>query len=448
MNLSQRQELLNVIQDFEGKDFESVFIKKYADTATIDSIQVQDYSVAELLALSKKAVGQLKTRVSIDDWQILPITQNLNEFGNCNIISVIKNITNRLMSSDYLNAIISIKALVYYEMLNGFWYLPKKIELGIRESSLKKLEERALVMMFHIEERQNKTNQLIDEIAILKDTLNQYLKDKLGEFELLKQNQGQSNMILTEIGNINSDAAAELKKITAVRDQCDNIIEKLREEQSSIVVQQNEIDKRNDAIKQTNEKLRSDVEAEADSVKQIYETTEKYKTEVSKMMGFIADGTLGHSFHQRKKETINSMGWWITGTIVSLVALVVWVTIVFTCLSANTGNVWADIIINALKSSPIAFLFAYALKQISKERKILEEYAYRESVALTLTAYLEQFENEDNDDKKNLLSQTVEKLYAKPVMTDTDPSASININSKDFTEMISKLAEAIKVIKK
>ena len=65
-----------------------------------------------------------------------------------------------------------------------------------------------------------------------------------------------------------------------------------------------------------------------------------------------------------------------------------------------------------------------------------------------LTAYFEQFENEDNVDKKNLLSQTVENLYAKPVLTDTDSSASININSKDFTGMISKLAEAIKVIKK
>lgn len=187
---------------------------------------------------------------------------------------------------------------------------------------------------------------------------------------------------------------------------------------------------------------------EAESIAHIYETTEKYKIEVSKMMGFIADGTLSHSFHQRKNDVANSMGWWITAAISSLILLVVWVSIVFTCLSANTGNVWADIIINTLKSSPIAFLFAYALKQVSKEKSILEEYAYRESVALTLTAYLEQFENEDNVDKKNLLSQTIEKLYTKPIVSGIESTTSIKINSKDFVEVLSNLTDAIKLIKK
>ena len=71
MNLSQRQDLLNVIQEFETKDFESEFAKKYADTATIDSVVVTDYSVAELFALARKAVSQLKNRLMAADWQVM-----------------------------------------------------------------------------------------------------------------------------------------------------------------------------------------------------------------------------------------------------------------------------------------------------------------------------------------------------------------------------------------
>lgn len=448
MNLSQRQELLNVIQDFEVKDFEIEFLKKYSEIATIDSFQVQDYSAAELFSLAKKSVSQFKNRLMMDDWQVLPITQSLNEYGNCNIISIIQNVTVRLMNGDYHNAINSIKALVYYEMLNGFWYQPRKIELGIRESTLRKLEERASIMMSHIEHRQNKLNQLIDEIESIKNNLNQYTKEKKSEYDLLQQNQKQSTNLLTDIEGVYDQANAELNKITDLQKQCDTIIDQLEEEQNHAVEQQNEIDKHNKDLKNTIEELDRKVCYEAESIARVYETTEKYKIEVSKMMGFIADGTLSHSFHQRKNDVANSMGWWITAAISSLILLVVWVSIVFTCLSANTGNVWADIIINSLKSSPIAFLFAYALKQISKEKSILEEYAYRESVALTLTAYLEQFENEDNVDKKNLLSQTIEKLYTKPIVSGIESTTSIKINSKDFVEVLSNLTDAIKLIKK
>ena len=154
MNLSQKQSILNVIESFEKTDFESAFAQKYKDTATIDSVSAADYSVAELFALSRKSVEQLKNRLNSDDWQVLPLAQNLNEYGNVNLNSVITNITSRLYNCNYNDAATSIKALVYYEMLNGFWNICKRIDLGVRENTLSKLEQRATLMMTHTEERQ------------------------------------------------------------------------------------------------------------------------------------------------------------------------------------------------------------------------------------------------------------------------------------------------------
>ena len=187
--------------------------------------------------------------------------------------------------------------------------------------------------------------------------------------------------------------------------------------------------------------------SESAKVKEAFETVTHHKDEVARMMGYIADGTLSHSFNHRKKEVTNSIRWWGFWTILSLVALVVWIYVVFTYFPAHTSNEWVNVIINSVKSSPLAFVFGYALTQLSKERLIKEEYAYREAVALTLTAYLEQLDGEDKSDKKNLLLQTVEKLYTKPLVAKGDTLSPIKIKSKDFMDVITNLSEAIKTIK-
>lgn len=447
MNLSQKQSLLNIIEAFEKTDFETAFANKYKDTATINSVSAADYTVAELLALSRKSVDQLKNRLNADDWQVLPISQNLNEYGIVSVNNVIVNISNYLVNCNYNNAAISIKALVYYEMLNGFWVAPKKIDLGVRENTLSKLEQRASLMMTHAEERQNKINELIGEVEKVKEALAAFKAEKEAEFKTLKQNQSESNTLLSDIKNLKNQADNTNSTINSINTQCDAVLKKIKEEQESVDKQQKEIYRQNEEIDATNKRLSSEVASESAKVKEAFDTVTLHKDEVAKMMGYIADGTLSHSFNHRKKEVTKSIRWWGFWTILSLVALVVWIYIVFTCLSAHTSNEWVNLIVNSVKSSPLAFVFAYALKQLSKERLIKEEYAYREAVALTLTAYLEQLDGEDNTDKKNLLLQTVEKLYTKPLVAKGETLSPIKIKSKDFMDVMTNLTEAIKAIK-
>ena len=216
----------------------------------------------------------------------------------------------------------------------------------------------------------------------------------------------------------------------------------MKEEQVSIDKQQKEILRQNEEIDSTNKRLSNEVASESIKVKEAFETEANHKDAVAKMMGYIADGTLSHSFNRRKQEITNSIRWWGFWTILSLVALVAWIYVVFTYFPAQTSNEWVNVIINSVKSSPIALVFVYALKQLSKERLIKEEYAYREAVALTLTAYLEQLE--DNTDKKNLLLQTVEKLYTKPIVAKVESDSPLKISSKDLKDVITEAFKAIK----
>ncbi|MBO5614247.1 MAG: hypothetical protein J5905_07070 [Prevotella sp.] len=447
MNLSQKQNILNTIESFEKANFEIAFAKRYKDTATIDSVSIADYSVAELFALARKSVEQLKNRLNADDWQVLPLTQNLNEYGNANINNIVANITNRLNSCNYNEAAFYIKTLVYFEMLNGFWSMPKRIDLGVRENTLSKLEQRSALMMTLAEERQKRINDLIEEVEKIKESLVTFKAEKMTEFTTLKQNQSESNTLLLDIRNLKSQANNTYSTINTINTQCDTILKKLNEEQESVDKQQKEMLRQNEEINSTNKQLSDEVASESAKIREVLDTVLNHKDEVAKMMGYIADGTLSHSFNRRKKEVTESIHWWGGWTILSLFALLGWIYVVFTYFPAHTNNEWINVIINSVKSSPLAFVFGYALTQLSKERLIKEEYAYREAVALTLTAYLEQLDGENNADKRNLLLQTVEKLYTKPIVAKEETASPLKISSKDLAKVISDLTEVVKTIK-
>ena len=157
-----------------------------------------------------------------------------------------------------------------------------------------------------------------------------------------------------------------------------------------------------------------------DLIQSGYDSVSSHVEEVRKMMGYIADGTLSHSFNKRKNNIKKSKNIWMWISLFTLLGLIAWVCVVFKCLSANTGIVWADILINGIKATPLAFAFGFAITEYSKERNLLEEYAFREAVAVTLTAYLEQLNGDNTEEQKKLLANTVEKLYTKPIISNKE----------------------------
>ena len=193
--------------------------------------------------------------------------------------------------------------------------------------------------------------------------------------------------------------------------------------------------------------IRVEADNMIESISSNFATVSKYTTEVKNMMGYIKDGTLAHSFNKRKGEVETRVKWWtkISGGL--LVLMVIWICVVFFKLSANTGYAWADIIINGIKSSPLVFAFGYALNEMSKERNLLEEYAFREAIAVTLTAYLEQLKDtEDGKSCEALLTSTIEKLYTKPVISNKEYKM-INFSAKDAKDILSDAANVIKSAK-
>ena len=443
MNATQRQNILDAIDEFKKTDFETPFQNKYKDTSTIDNVVVADYSISALLALAYRAIDQLEDILENGDWQVFPSDNvSVASYGSITLRNTVANIKAYLSTANYDSAASQIKALVYYEMKSGFWNQPKRIDLGIRESSLRKLEEKAVLAMTHTDAREEKVRSLIEDLEKKKEELTELISTKKKELELLKTNQAESTAILTNIKGTESSATSTKEAIETLNGKANTIVTALK---SVYEHYQKQVEENEGIISQANQSL-STFNAEASSkIAQItsdYDSVSDNAEQVRKMMGYIADGTLSHSFNQRKLDLKKQINTWMWISIVTVVLAVGWVYVVFAYLNAETGYEWANIIINGIKSSPLFLMLGFALTQYQKERNLLEEYAFRESVAVTLTAYLEQMPEKEDEDKRKMLISTVEQLYTKPVIANKEYDL-IKFDTKDLSESTKTLKEII-----
>lgn len=445
MNLTQKQNVANAIQEFNSIEmqFEEIAAKKYQKEQSIDTIIIQDYTLAEIFSYSREVIKKISNRIEQDNWQIMPNTVVTQEFGQFPLYQGIINLKNGLVQGNYKTTPTILKGLISYATTNGFWNAPQKIELGIRESSLTKLEERAQLTMEHIDKRAETANATIAQLNEKVKELNQLIAQKQQEFATLQTNQTQSNSLLNNITNVNKNAETHNIQVEQIKNKCNTILTDLEKKQEKVTQQQNDIDKQIELANTNIQKFETNSKEKIDSIQSGYDSVSANVEEVRKMMGYIADGTLSHSFNKRKESIKCSEKLWMWVSLVTLVLLIVWVCVVFICLSANTGIVWADILINGIKVTPLAFAFGFALSEYGKERNMLEEYAFREAVAVTLTAYLEQLNGNNTEEQKNLLVNTVEKLYTKPIISAKEYKL-FNFDTKD----IAKTAEKVKEIAK
>lgn len=411
---------------------------------------IGDYSIGDIIALSRKAFSQLEQRLNIPNtWQVLPAAQTLshNELGVCTLDVDITNFGSRIKLLDFNNAVIDLKRLIYYQILNNFWDTPAKIDLGIREQSLTKLEGRINIIDNHIEERRKQIEILISGLDAEKTKLSEFTQGKQAEYVQLKNNQNESNTILADIKNKQQNTTSIATDTEQLKQKCEKIETLLSQLQDKSTAKQKEINDLYNTATTGFDNIQTNAQNMIDNISSNFSAVSKYTAEVKNMMGYIKDGTLAHSFNKRKGEVETRVKWWtgISGGL--LILMVIWICIVFFKLSANTGYAWADIIINGIKSSPLVFAFGYALNEMSKERNLLEEYAFREAIAVTLTAYLEQLKDtETGKSCETLLTSTIEKLYTKPVISNREYKM-INFSVKDAKDILSEATNVLKSVK-
>ena len=455
MNDKQRQNILDTIESYKKADFEASFKTKYKDTALIDSVVVGNYTISELFFLSRRAVMQLEDFLENSDWRVIPCDSiPVPIYGNLALVSVIETLRANLVSGYYEQAARHLNALVYFEMCCGFWQKTAKSAAGVSKKTLGVLEERAKLALTHADAREHKVEALIQGLEKQKNALDKLISEKKQEFETLRNNQHQSNIVIGDIKNTQVNITAIHESLSNLNKKANDIFDTLESSQKLVVTQikesRDKIDQAENAVSTFNSAAHEKITHISDN----YEKVKGYTEEARKMMHIIKDGTLTHSFNERKKAIFWAVVGWGVLCVGGAVGMGYWILYVFTVFNTNVfceidgGASWMTMIVNLImnlaKTSPAVVLEWFILAQYKRERNLLEEYAYRAAVAATLTAYMDQLEGEEDERKCTLLMSTVEKLYTQPVNVNEKIDNSPNV--KEISALLKNVTEVANAI--
>lgn len=448
MNSAQRQRILDAIVEYQKADFDAPFQKKYkeTDTNTVESVSVGDYTLAELLSEADLAVNLLYELLEKGNWKVVPCNNiALPSYNNITLANSIASIKSHFLNAAYEAAVQPVKSLVYFEMHCGIWAPDKRTKTTINKSILA-LEKKLTLSLNHAKAREDKVDEMIEVLNNKKTEIEKLISTKRQELETLRINQSESTTILNNIRNIESNTTRLEKSITESDNKTKKIIDTLESSQCIVNEQISTSNNNIAAGKKSVLDFTEDAKSKITQISSDFAQVSSYAKEVRKMMHFINDGTLTHSFNKRKRAIWGSVLIWGILCFVGIIILGGWIWYVFTHLQTNLAEgtqlsdtgiiIFANLIVNVAKTSPAVVLLWFILAQYKKERHLLEEYAFREAVAATLTSYLDQLDGEKDSNKCTLLMDTVEKLYTQPIMTNGKDSTDF-FKSEEF-KMFSK----------
>ena len=405
MNRQQREELLDSINLLENSRDE--YLHTYAGVSVHDRT-VRSVQLRKALENVKRPFAQLCEKMKTCDWLYLPFDlpeparvrdSELTYFGMPpkTLSQLIVLIAASIKKQNVTVLSICTRNLAVYEMMFGFWNAPQKDNLDERVAAITEAEE--------------KTGELFDKAS--------------EEFERILK---MTDLVKTQMMSVTEAEPQNKKSILpfVYLKRKDHNWE-LFELKESLTLKMNDAEDRDRQFAEKMESAQSLIDqacariSEIDSMTenslkdvQACLTTSSEKVEkIKKMTDFVGGGSLGSSFSKRKRSLGCKARLWLFLSLVLFGGCSWWIYNVFTRFGVHTDSVWADVVINVAMSSMAVFALIFALWEYGKERKLQEEYAFRETIVLTLTACLEQLDACNRDDVKKLLSDTVEKLCSK-----------------------------------
>ena len=459
MNEKMRHEVLSRIKDFEmmKPDLDLIIREKRMPS-----------EMAIVCSDAKKAVARLKRKMESEEWIYLPF--DLSEFDRLsdlysnlryehplNLFDLVDRIVRTLGNHSYTDFTIYVRILVVYEMKYGFWSPSKSGASDISEETeqkIKKITSVARDELNHIvtlSERMKSQIQSVSESEKKASAMSAAASAKVAEItmmldQLSAQRKGLEELresILVKMNDADNKNAQLAAFVTKYQEDGDRLLKELNQKTKQV---NDQVDEVGTLVSSANSKVEELNQKSEDGLKDVeknLDETKKNVEQVKKLMGFIADGALGKSFNQRQEKTKGKALFWLWTSLILFVAAIVWIVIVFTVFDPPTKIVWANIVINAIKSSLAVFAFGYALNEYGKERNLQEEYAFKESIALTLNTYLNRLDTCEKDEMKKLLADTVEKLYTKPVISNKEYKL-MRMEPKEIAEMLKPIADVVK----
>ncbi|WP_339919613.1 hypothetical protein [uncultured Flavobacterium sp.] len=448
MNINQKQIVQDSLEAIKSTDIEQHLIATYPTETDFSKINISKYSAAEFLFLFNKMITQLEEELENGLGFLLPFTENYaNDFGAVNLQNDLSNIHSYLNSNQFTTIEPILDKLIHYQIKNGFW---NKSEVKSHSVDLEELKKQKTLI--------NLNQKALNKNLISYDVLKANLESTISDFKVFID---EKKLELTQITTLLSTANSQLTELNLVvsnatnKDtEIDGILKNIKDKVTTVSESITEYETDFTSIKKDNLALKLQLETSIATAledlkksKEGIEFVEGNREEIVRLTGMAADGALGSKFDQRQDKLEKGLVFWKNSVPGVTILSVIWVLVVFTCLKANTGDVWINLLINLLKTSPVFILMGFVFSQYKKERNLQEEYAFKSAVAMTLTAYSEMLSNadrEDNTSRQQMLLKSIELVYNQPKIHPDKSETLFSFNTKNLKETVGTLTDALK----
>ncbi len=282
-----------------------------------------------------------------------------------------------------------------------------------------------------IKEQESKINHIVSEVLAQYDDISQKQKKIV---ELLENSQA----INKALNAIKEDSHKIEKEIRSAQSVILNSEEKCNEKVESIAAIIKEVNQHEQQIKQQNERFeifnQTLAENETQQKKYLEEALnliEKAKTALS----YTTSVGLGASFDTQYKNLTGKFGYKLWIWIVAAVVTIIGVVCIGIWLINGNHQVQSDSymwtrIVGKLSMIPLLVTATlFCAKQYTKQKNLLEDYAYKRSLAQSMIAFSEELREKDAEKYREYLSMALTQIHQDPLRHRVNPNAKVEAKS-------------------
>lgn len=426
------------LNELEKVDFDKYITDRFPNTP-LENVMFRECNAIEFKKLYKSIIKRFEALIYSDIAIMLPIYYYYfnSSSGSYNIITIIKDLKDRLIGEDYNENIFdSVNKVFEYCIQFGSWDKRLIYKPSFSQENIDSIVEEIQLIQTKLNQENEQLKGLLSEYSKSKDDLDNKINQASEFYNTIKDKAKSAtdndSLILSYLSSseANKNTIETLKTNIANSEQkISNNIEDYRKQFEEVITQ----NKRSLSLIKEAEELQKKILSQKDTVETL--------------IGAAADGSLGTHFKERKNQIQMNVITFTVLVIASLVATTVWVCIIFYGFDINNSD-WVHFVINVLRTSPAWFLVWWLISRYSKERKLQEEYAFKSAIAMTMREHSKLLKNTDSgdvdkrDSQQIMLLKALENIYRNP---DTrQDKEKDNLTPKNVEGFLSKLTELIK----
>ncbi len=301
-------------------------------------------------------------------------------------------------------------------------------------------------------EKQDELEEVLTRAENIISDLNTYTESAKKSEEETGSKLESSTEIYNQIGAL----------LETIKEHKENIIEILKEAKSSnsnIEEVEGDINTFHSKIDEYEAKMSKFIKDTEDTITlfetstgEIIKTNERQQEEIDNQLNKAVGASLFSTFATRKDELNENLNKWLGALAVILAVIIglsVWIAIDIISIDTN----WYKVGIKIAVSFPLIYMLIFISSRYTKERRLVEEYAFKSTISLALTPYadlIKKVEEEGADSKYiDFLISSIENIFSAP----TDKAFGFNKhsntdNDKNNTKVVDDVLNLINKAKK